>query len=195
MLICIIYQAQYWTTQAMYVWRNIQTRSCYNCCSGKAICVDIFWVCVCSLNYPACNAHAPYCHLWPVQLHSIFPALSHKRHDFRIKRVFRFFSTTFVWNISHSRQNWERDHHKCLSVVMQSVRCSCQILEKLWILPTYIQKIPRYQISWKFCVVGAELFVRTDRHDEANSHFRGFFFFANAPENVVHYLVFKLYVL
>jgi len=22
-----------------------------------------FWVCVCSLTYPACNAHAPYCHL------------------------------------------------------------------------------------------------------------------------------------
>jgi hypothetical protein len=30
-------------------------------------------VCVCSLRYPACNAHAPYCHLWPVWLHHIFP--------------------------------------------------------------------------------------------------------------------------
>jgi hypothetical protein len=28
----------------------------------------IFSVCVCSLRYPACNAHAPYCHLWLVQL-------------------------------------------------------------------------------------------------------------------------------
>ena len=25
----------------------------------------IFWVCVCSLSYPACNAHVPYCYLWP----------------------------------------------------------------------------------------------------------------------------------
>ena len=32
----------------------------------------IFWVCVCSLRHPACNAHAPYCHLWPVRLYSIF---------------------------------------------------------------------------------------------------------------------------
>ena len=32
----------------------------------------IFWVCVCSVVYPACNAHAPYCHLWPVLLYNIF---------------------------------------------------------------------------------------------------------------------------
>jgi len=30
-------------------------------------------VCVCSLRYPASNAHAPYCHLWPAQLHTTFP--------------------------------------------------------------------------------------------------------------------------
>ena len=34
----------------------------------------ILWVCVCSLSYPAGNAHPPYtyCHLWPVRLYSIF---------------------------------------------------------------------------------------------------------------------------
>ena len=25
----------------------------------------IFWVCICNLQYPAYNAHAQYCHLWP----------------------------------------------------------------------------------------------------------------------------------
>jgi hypothetical protein len=30
----------------------------------------LFSVCVCSLRYPACNAHAPY---WPVRLYNIFP--------------------------------------------------------------------------------------------------------------------------
>jgi hypothetical protein len=31
-------------------------------------------VCVCiSLSYPACNAHEPYCHLWPNPLWNIFP--------------------------------------------------------------------------------------------------------------------------
>ena len=28
---------------------------------------------VCSLGYPACNAHAPYCHLWPAPVYNIFP--------------------------------------------------------------------------------------------------------------------------
>ena len=32
----------------------------------------IFWVCVCSLRYPACNALAPCCRLWPVRLYNIF---------------------------------------------------------------------------------------------------------------------------
>jgi hypothetical protein len=33
----------------------------------------ILWVCVCSLRYPTCNEHAPYCHLWPAPLYNIFP--------------------------------------------------------------------------------------------------------------------------
>jgi len=32
----------------------------------------LLWVCVFSLRYPACNEHAPYCHLWSVRLYSIF---------------------------------------------------------------------------------------------------------------------------
>ena len=40
------------------------------------------------IGYPACNAHAPYCHLWPASLYNIFfPPLSHKRHDFRRKLI------------------------------------------------------------------------------------------------------------
>ena len=33
----------------------------------------MFWVWACSLSYPSCNAHAPYCHLWPLRLYDIFP--------------------------------------------------------------------------------------------------------------------------
>jgi len=28
---------------------------------------------ICSLRYPGCNAHAPYCHLWPDSLYKGFP--------------------------------------------------------------------------------------------------------------------------
>jgi hypothetical protein len=74
----------------MYVKRNNDVRSYNPCCIGKAksitysesecVCVFVFVcvcvcarVCVCSLLYPACNAHAPYCHLGPVRLHNILP--------------------------------------------------------------------------------------------------------------------------
>ena len=43
-----------------------------HCCGEKAI-NDTYSVCVCSLRYPACSAHVPYCHLWPAQLYIIFP--------------------------------------------------------------------------------------------------------------------------
>ena len=33
----------------------------------------IFRVCVYSLRCAACNAHAPYCHLWPAPLYNSFP--------------------------------------------------------------------------------------------------------------------------
>jgi len=39
---------------------NIEACFCNHCCSGKVMCY-IFLVCVCSLWYPACNAHAPCC--------------------------------------------------------------------------------------------------------------------------------------
>jgi hypothetical protein len=42
--------------QTMYVWSNIEARSRNQRYRGKGI----FWVCVCSLSYPACKAYAPY---------------------------------------------------------------------------------------------------------------------------------------
>ena len=33
----------------------------------------IFWMCVCSLRYPACTAHAPYFHMWLVLFCNIVP--------------------------------------------------------------------------------------------------------------------------
>jgi hypothetical protein len=58
-------------------------------------------VCICSLKHPACNVRAPYCHLWPAPLYNIFPHYVTNGTDFEkkflnIKRVFWFFSTTFL---------------------------------------------------------------------------------------------------
>jgi len=61
------------------------------------------------------------CHLWSARLYKVFSTLSHKRHDFREKvtehkMCFLIFSTTFVWNISHSKKNWARYDKKCILV-------------------------------------------------------------------------------
>jgi hypothetical protein len=49
----------------------------------KQLILHILSVCVCSLRYPACNAHAPYCHLLHVRLHYIFFTFIHKRNGLR----------------------------------------------------------------------------------------------------------------
>ena len=54
--------------------RNIKARSRNHFCGGeKSNKCYIFWLCACSRWYPSRNAHAPYCHLCPDPLYSIFP--------------------------------------------------------------------------------------------------------------------------
>jgi hypothetical protein len=125
------------TRYAMYVWRNVAARLCKHSCCGKAMSItQPEWVCVCSLGYPACNAHAPYCHLWSVRLYNIFSTLSHKRHDIRKKKVTEhkmcvlIFCTTFVWNISRSKKKRAR-YDKKIMVFAKITLYSCPILMKL----------------------------------------------------------------
>jgi len=40
---------------------------------GKQWVLQNLSVCICSLRYPACNAHAPYCHQRPAPFYNIFP--------------------------------------------------------------------------------------------------------------------------
>ena len=66
-------------------------------------------VCVCSLTYPACNAHAPYCHLWTAAHCSIFPHYLIKKRFLKKKITIHkmcvlFFCTRFVWNIPISKK-------------------------------------------------------------------------------------------
>ena len=96
----------------------------------------ILWVCISSLSYPACNAHARDCHLWPSRLCSVFPhyfikgAICKKKGGggFEHKICVVIFSTTFTWDIPHTKKNWVRYDQKYILVVMQRTRFSCQIL-------------------------------------------------------------------
>jgi len=61
------------TRQAMYIQPNNEARQCNIFLQWKSSKYYLFWVCICSLRYPACNARAPYCHLWPAPFYCIFP--------------------------------------------------------------------------------------------------------------------------
>ena len=82
----------------------------------------MLWVCVCSLGFE----HTMWlCHMWFVACPHLqnFSTLSHKWDNLKKKKVTEhkmcvlIFSTTFVWNISHSKKNWAR-YHKSISVFM-----------------------------------------------------------------------------
>jgi hypothetical protein len=80
-----------------------------------------FWVCICSLRYPACNAHVPFYHLWHAQLYNIFPHYLINGKTFEKKKLL---NTKCV--ILYSLQIWsetflilkEISEIKCVSVFM-----------------------------------------------------------------------------
>jgi hypothetical protein len=134
-------------------------------------------VCIWTLSYPACNAHAPYCHLCPALQY--FSTLSHKRYDFRKKKVIvnkmcvSSFSTGFVWKIFHAKKNWARYDLKCILVSMKSTLYSCPILMKLEFSPNVFEKCLNIKLH-KYPSNGSRVVYQcgeTDRHDETNSRF------------------------
>jgi hypothetical protein len=62
----------------------------------------ILCVCVCSLSCPACDVHAPFCHLRPAPLYIIFPhylinvTIFENKKSYEYKLCVVIFFTTFV---------------------------------------------------------------------------------------------------
>jgi hypothetical protein len=132
----------------------------------------MFWVCVCSLSYPACKAQSPYCHPCPFWLYHIFP---HKRHDFRKKVIGHdicvlIFSTTFVWILILRRV--QRD------TIITGLRSSCKIPVVVVKVSKNTQNTQKYSnIKFHENPFSGNRVVtcgRTDRHDEASSRFSQF---------------------
>jgi hypothetical protein len=92
----------------MYVQCSIQALSCNHCCSEKSIRITYSECVFVALKYPARNAHAPYCHLWPIQLYNILPhyLINGKilRENNKEKKYALIFYKTFVCNISRSKK-------------------------------------------------------------------------------------------
>ena len=83
-------------------------RSCNHCCCGKAISIPYSVVYVSGMQCACVVLLSVTC---PAVQY--FSTLSHKRKDFEEKKVIKYktyvllFSTTFVWNFSHSKKSWE----------------------------------------------------------------------------------------
>ena len=129
---------------------------------------------VCSLSYPACNAHAPY-YLWSVRLYSIFHTVTQRapyseKKLLNTKYVFGF-SLQLLSEISLILRRTERD------VIRNVYRSACKVrvfLVRLWwnlnLLQRFFEKYSNFKFhensssgSW------AVPCGRTDRHDEANN--------------------------
>jgi len=122
----------------------------------------IFWVCVCSLSYLACAVLSVICGLSGC---TIFPTLSHNRHDCRGKKALNIkcvcgfplqrLSETFL-----ILRRTEQISEMCIGLRVK-YHYSCPILMKHEFSPHFL-KIFRHQILWKFVHWEPSCCLRTD---------------------------------
>jgi len=140
----------------------------------------IFWVCVCGLRYPACNAHAPYCHLWPVLPYNIFPyyfingTIFEKKKRLNIKCVF-WFSLQLLFGKILRLRSTDRDMIK--NLYWSSYKLPVIFVRFDWKL-NFLNRFSKNAQTWnvmKIRPVGAEVFHaegrtdgRTDRQTNRN---------------------------
>ena len=141
---------------------------------------------MCSLNNPACNAHAPYGHVCPAPLHNIFPDYFINGMIFGKKKVTEhktcvlIFSTVFIRHISHSKMKWAR-YNKKRKEFMFSTCYSCPILMETLIFFRVFRKI--LKISRKSVQWGPRCSMRMDGQTNMMKLIVTLHNFAHTPKN------------
>jgi hypothetical protein len=130
----------------------------------------IFWVCVCSLGYPACNAHVDCLAL------NNFSTLSQKGTSFEKEKVVEH----FVWNISHSTKNWGRYDQMYIGLHIK-YPLFLSVFKEL----NFLGRFSKNTEIWNFMnirVVEPSFFMRTDGQTDKTKLTVAFRSFANAPK-------------
>ena len=147
--------------------------------------IKIFWVCLCSLRYTACNAHEPYCHLWPARLYNIFPhylingtIFENYLLSFDCALIFyTVLSETFLFIRTERRMMIYI--YIYIFVFMWSNRLSCQILLKLEFSQQIFAKYSNIKSVWR----EPSCSIRTEGKRDRQKLTPTFRNFANSPIN------------
>jgi hypothetical protein len=160
--------------------RNVDARSFNHCCSEKKIIITYSEFVFVALGFQrAMRMGCIFMRGLSGSTVFFFFTLSHKRHDFRKKKILNkkcvsIFSTAFVRSIFYSKKKWANYDKKC---TLSSCKVSViPIIFKLDLnfLDGFSKNTPISHFM-KIHPMGSELFhayvQRTDRYDEANSRF------------------------
>jgi hypothetical protein len=128
-------------------------------------------VCVCSLRYPACNAHAPYCIF--IRGHSDCTVFFHKWNDFRVSLIEHKACFDFLYDLSgtfHALKIIQRD------IIANVPTASCKVplfltcFKEAWIFSTDFRETLKFHIFHENSICGSRVVPcrRRDRHYDAN---------------------------
>ena len=131
----------------------------------------LFWVYLCSLSYPARNAHAPYytviCVLSGciIFFHIILETARYSEKSCRTWNV----CFDFLYNFCLKHFSFRKELGEILSQMCTVLHVKCPLFfsdcNETWIFSTDVRKMPKYQISWKsFCWS-----MRTDRQTDGRT--------------------------
>ena len=158
-----------------------------------------FLVCVCSLRYPTCNAHAPYCHLWPAPLYNIFPhylincTIFGKEKLLNTKCVF-WFSLQLLCETFLILRRTERDMIKNVYWSYLKYLLFWFHFNETWIFSTDFGKNCRIPNLTKISAVGVEPF-HADGRTDMTKLIVAFHNFPNAPKSaLLEYLLATHYI-
>ena len=136
----------------------------------------LFWLCVCSLSYPAYKTHAPYyIVICDLSGSTIFLNIISKGKIFRKKKLFNakcvFWFSLHLWNISCSK-NWARYFHIYIYTFPCKVPLFLSDFNKTWVFLTDFRQLLKKKIPWKSLKWKPSCCMRTDGQTNGRTYRR-----------------------